>query len=281
MIQELNTKPAFYAKAVAFFYLHKQFRKKEPTLKQVSTGALITYDEARSAIRWLRNLQHKSAGEQLVALALEPTHPYNKNFNDSQIPDQVLRYLNEKAGRRLPNVDTNKSNIRARLREGHTMEDLLLVIDLKCQQWADNPQMKNYLRPATLFAKTHFHDYLPEAREALDEGTIGLPTQDMVDIIDFINQALGTDYSAASYEIFRRLNWWLNSGYTRDDLIRVADVMIGLYGNKPDKRYLLEPNFIYGKKFKTHAAIKATGRAEQAQRFASNLDAYKQGQSFI
>ena len=36
------------------------------------------------------------------------------------------------------------------------------MIDIKTAQWLDNPEMKRYLRPETLFAVKHFESYLSE-----------------------------------------------------------------------------------------------------------------------
>lgn len=55
-----------------------------------------------------------------------------------------------------------QSFIRARLKEGFTIEDFKTVIDKKSRQWLNNPEMRKFLRPATLFCAKHFESYLIE-----------------------------------------------------------------------------------------------------------------------
>ena len=49
-----------------------------------------------------------------------------------------------------------------RLAEGFTIDDFKKVIDVKCAQWLNDPNMKKYLRPETLFKASHFESYLNE-----------------------------------------------------------------------------------------------------------------------
>jgi len=74
----------------------------------------------------------------------------------------IINYLNEKSGKNFKPVDANVKFITARLNEEHTIEDIKAVIDLKCGEWMNDPDMKKYLRPATLFNATKFNQYVGE-----------------------------------------------------------------------------------------------------------------------
>lgn len=50
------------------------------------------------------------------------------------------------------------------LKDGWTLKDVLQVIDYKGKRWLYNSQMKQYLRPETLFNKTKFESYLQESK---------------------------------------------------------------------------------------------------------------------
>lgn len=52
-----------------------------------------------------------------------------------------------------------KDLIRARWKEGFTLEDMKKVIDLKTTEWLHDSHWRNYLRPDTLFG-TKFESYL-------------------------------------------------------------------------------------------------------------------------
>ena len=50
--------------------------------------------------------------------------------------------------------------------DGHSEHDMRLVVWHRCVLWRDDDKMRQYLRPATLFARSNFANYLPEARAA-------------------------------------------------------------------------------------------------------------------
>ncbi|MCH6265342.1 conserved phage C-terminal domain-containing protein [Neobacillus citreus] len=65
---------------------------------------------------------------------------------------EVIHYLNEKTNAAyMPSSPKTKELIRARAREGFTLEDFKAVIDLKTAEWLEDPVMCKYLRPETLF----------------------------------------------------------------------------------------------------------------------------------
>ncbi len=109
----------------------------------------------------------------------------NRNPSHSQIPEktktrtamsgkpdlkplaiEVLNFLNTKAGRAYRQTESNLGFIIARLRDGATAGDCKQVIAKKCREWANDPKMEIYLRPATLFNRTKFDQYTGELVEA-------------------------------------------------------------------------------------------------------------------
>ena len=75
---------------------------------------------------------------------------------------EIVEYLNSAIGSHYKtNVDKTRSFIRARLREGFTVEDFKTVIDKKARAWLGNREMQKFLRPETLFG-TKFEGYLNE-----------------------------------------------------------------------------------------------------------------------
>lgn len=70
--------------------------------------------------------------------------------------------------------DNNIKLIKARLDEGYTQEDLIMVVEKMSYLWNKEPKkgekdMRVYLRPSTLFRKSNFENYLnmPTPRENL------------------------------------------------------------------------------------------------------------------
>ena len=81
----------------------------------------------------------------------------------SEKVDEIVGYLNAKTGKSFRT--TTRETVRlvnARLKEGYTVEDIKAVIDKKVAQWANDPKFSAYLPPSTLFAPSHFENYLNE-----------------------------------------------------------------------------------------------------------------------
>lgn len=93
------------------------------------------------------------SGKQIEQLA--DNHPY------VSIIQEVVNYLNLKAGTNFKS-GTNKTQscIKARIKEGFSLDDFKLVIDKKCKSWKGT-EWEKYLRPETLFG-TKFEGYLNE-----------------------------------------------------------------------------------------------------------------------
>lgn len=84
--------------------------------------------------------------------------------------EEVVNHLNRRAGTQYkPTTANTRKLVKARLKEGFTVEDMKLVIDKKCADWLNNPEMAKFLRPDTLFGNK-FEGYL-NARTAIRPNT--------------------------------------------------------------------------------------------------------------
>ncbi len=93
----------------------------------------------------------------------------NKLINNKDIVSidlQVLNLLNEKkpSSRPFEPTASNLKSIKARIKEKFTFEDFKKVIEFKVEKWSNDPKMKKYIRPATLFGEK-FNSYLIESEE--------------------------------------------------------------------------------------------------------------------
>lgn len=80
---------------------------------------------------------------------------------------KLFEFLNNETGRKFHDTDSNRKLITARLNDGFSKSDIQDVIRFKSSQWKNDPAMRKYLRPNTLFAPSHFDDYLNEAHESM------------------------------------------------------------------------------------------------------------------
>ena len=91
-----------------------------------------------------------------------------KSLTDSYMDqvEEILNYLNEKTGKKF--TSRSKSSVKMikdRLREGYVVDEFKAVIDNKVAAWGNNPDMKIYLRPETLFRPSHFDSYLNDVED--------------------------------------------------------------------------------------------------------------------
>ncbi len=76
----------------------------------------------------------------------------------------VLKHLNLVTGSRYQNAKSSLENIRARLKDGFTPDELVLTVDYLTAKWGNDLEMAEYLRPTTLFQPTKFPGYFEGAR---------------------------------------------------------------------------------------------------------------------
>ena len=84
----------------------------------------------------------------------------NTKYKD--IVEQIISYLNKKTGANYKaTTPKTRTLIKARLKEGFTLDDFYTVIDKKVLLWGKDIKMQAYLRPETLFSPK-FESYLNE-----------------------------------------------------------------------------------------------------------------------
>lgn len=106
----------------------------------------------------------------------------------TDVVSDVLDHLNQArrdmAGnqslRGFKKTKTVEGTIKARIKEGFTKDEFFTVIDHKCSEWRGT-KFQEYIRPSTLFAPSHFQEYLLAAeskkkvnRSSLDQQIDGL-----------------------------------------------------------------------------------------------------------
>lgn len=121
----------------------------------------------------------ESGGDPSVTSKPEPSS--NKTFckppadPEVEITDQaiqVLKHLNRVTSSRYQNCKSSLENIRGRLREGFTTDELVLVVDFSVERWASNPDFSANLNPVTLFRPAKFPAYLSSATKWVAAGRL-------------------------------------------------------------------------------------------------------------
>nr|WP_303625880.1 conserved phage C-terminal domain-containing protein [Pediococcus acidilactici] len=154
---------------------------KENRIQIESTdyGTLFTvlnYEEYQGFERYQKSSSEQQPNSNRTATERHPNN--NKNVNKDKNKDSLspkddqkekvdygkfIEWFNQKSGKRFKNVESNRKIIRARVNEGYSKSELAKVVEFKSKQWKDDPKMNPYLRITTIFAPSHFGNYLNEA----------------------------------------------------------------------------------------------------------------------
>lgn len=117
----------------------------------------------------------------------------------SESVEEVVDYLNQKAGTKYrAKADGTRKFITGRLSEGYSADDLKTIIDKKAREWLGT-DMARYLRPETLFSKSHAESYLnqPDQNTAKKaearKGSYFAPTQRSMSYAEYQAAAVGID----------------------------------------------------------------------------------------
>lgn len=122
-----------------------------------------TYDQTKwYALKVTLHLPYRAnenapQGKSSVNTVVNTDSKLSQQNSDSK---EILSYLNEKSFKNFQPTDSNLKLITARLKEGATKKDCIIVINSKVQEWISDPKMNQYLRPATLFNATKFSQYV-------------------------------------------------------------------------------------------------------------------------
>ena len=128
------------------------------------------------------------------------------NPNPNPIPNpykesivEILAYLNEKAGTKYGESKESIKLITARLNDHFTVDDFKKVIDKKVNEWKGTEQAQ-YIRPSTLFAPSHFEEYL----NAPEKGKVSsLAGQGSTNIVNRFKQRDDYDFEAIERKLIR------------------------------------------------------------------------------
>ena len=112
---------------------------------------------------------------------------------------EILAYLNEKAGTKYGESKESIKLITARLNDHFTVDDFKKVIDKKVNEWKGTEQAQ-YIRPSTLFAPSHFEEYL----NAPEKGKVSsLAGQGSTNIVNRFKQRDDYDFEAIERKLIR------------------------------------------------------------------------------
>jgi len=122
------------------------------------------------------------------SLSSKPDNALGDQKSDStaQVCKRVIDYLNFKTGSAFRYASSHMRLIASRLKAGATEDELRQVVDRKCAEWLHKPDMRQYLRPATLFSPKNYDNYVGQLTQPLPEPGRGKDTG--FDPLSYVNR---------------------------------------------------------------------------------------------
>lgn len=97
-----------------------------------------------------------------------PPPPVPAEDKSKETAVRVMEMFNQECNSKFStSAKSNITHIMARIKDGHTFDDCVLVIKDRKEKWGEDPKMCEYIRPSTLFAPSHFEEYLNSARRSI------------------------------------------------------------------------------------------------------------------
>ena len=155
----------------------EQVRQNLPNINNNIYNSIVCIDNPTSKPSPIENLSSYSTAKSTEEEAKSNREATSslENPKGKKLAEEVIGYLNERLGKgKFRVVAPAVKLITGRAKEGATFEDFKAVIDKKYAEWWNNGDMRKFIRPATLFAPSHFWDYLGEL-ESHPSGSAGKP----------------------------------------------------------------------------------------------------------
>jgi len=142
--------------------LKENFNLIEKEIVETSSTPILDVDE----IEDIEQQIYASKATQKPKEKVAPKRKGAASAEDMDLVYQVVTYLNEKTEQAFqPGGEKTKSLILARHHaDKWNLEDFKTVIDHKKSEWFVKDNLRQYLRPSTLFAAGHAEEYLQAAK---------------------------------------------------------------------------------------------------------------------
>lgn len=137
----------------------KKSKYPEPVYEEKTSEIICKQMNANVSVIQSNPIQSESNPNPIRNTEIPADEPKENKSKYSAECEEVITYLNSKAGTHYRNVDSNRKLITARMKEGYTVEDFKTVIDKKCDEWKGT-DMQQFIRPVTLFQASKFENYL-------------------------------------------------------------------------------------------------------------------------
>ena len=170
LLKELEAAGVFSRDATKRIYSRRMVKDEALREKRAAAGALGGNPQLLAKVKHEDNLKGNGEDNQKPTPSVAVAVSASSKSTVERQAKELLDYLNEVSGHDYRPVKANLQLIEARLREGIDAQVIGDVIKCKAIEWKNDPQMAKYLRPATLFNATKFHQYAGQLRGGRSQG---------------------------------------------------------------------------------------------------------------
>jgi len=142
-------------------------------LEKIREQARLRQEKHRAKLLPLNNPSLKELEKDREEKNREDKSRESRDSNVTSLCEQIIYYLNTEASKNFQvKTPVTMKLIKARLKEGFTLDDFKRVIDVKTEEWKgrttkDGKNMEDWLRPQTLFSNK-FESYLNQTNTTHD-----------------------------------------------------------------------------------------------------------------
>lgn len=157
----------------------KKSKYPEPVCEEETSEIICMQMNANVPVIQSNPIQSESNPNPIRNTEIPADEPKENKSKYSAECEEIISYLNSKAGTHYRNVDSNRKLITARMKEGYTVEDFKTVIDKKCDEWKGT-DMQQFIRPVTLFQASKFENYMNAPAKPKKQASIVIPMPDFI-----------------------------------------------------------------------------------------------------
>lgn len=164
-VNDENPEPQDMVVSIAFEPIKRQLKRdlvKYKESKEKLSKAGKASAEARRLKEGNDNEQCSTTMNDVQQQPTKSTVNVSVNVNDNL---KVIAAFNSVTGKEITLTKQRERMFAARFKEGYTVADFETVIRVKHAEWCNDPKMKKYITPETLFNGENFQKYLEQDQE--------------------------------------------------------------------------------------------------------------------
>ncbi len=135
-----------------------------PSFVDFQYGDLNPENRAHNSV--IKILKKYNLSKKYDKTLIRPLEGCKDKDKDKDKVKEIVQFFNQTCGTKYK--ETTKAiieSINGRLNDGYNIDDFKFVIKNRFEKWKDDPKMREYITPDTLFRPSNFPKYLNQVKE--------------------------------------------------------------------------------------------------------------------